>query len=417
MDLSPPPTPPSKVPRDSKERRFKDFGTPCEWVEDYHPGSYHPVHLGDVFHNGQYKVIRKLGDGSFSTVWLARDTRNNRYVAIKILISDLSGSIHESQVLRQLMHDAPDEAKHITQLLDEFEHHGPNGIHKCLIFEPMGPSVNSMKSFLTLAFLHENGITHGDFQPGNILFALSNIDSKPEEELRQKDVEAQSISPPIERKDGKQDKWAPRYLCVAQPIVYPNDYARGVTIKLSDMGGAFSLEHPLTKPITPSGLRSPEFVLTGAVNNTWDIWSFGCLVFELITGQPFFCVPWFGSEADTDDNHLLYFNLILGALPDNLYKHWTRSSLYFTPERELYNCNIGGVPDGEEPLMLDEPSMEVMFDQAAPDLQEEEASQVKVLVRRILQYDPARRLSAAELLRDPWFADEVGSDSPSLMVR
>lgn len=31
--------------------------------------------LGDLFNDGQYKVIRKLGEGSYSTVWLARDVR------------------------------------------------------------------------------------------------------------------------------------------------------------------------------------------------------------------------------------------------------------------------------------------------------------------------------------------------------
>lgn len=49
------------------------INSPCEWIEDYRPGSYHPVHLGDLFNNGQYKIIRKLGEGSYSTVWLARD--------------------------------------------------------------------------------------------------------------------------------------------------------------------------------------------------------------------------------------------------------------------------------------------------------------------------------------------------------
>jgi non-specific serine/threonine protein kinase len=43
-------------------------------VEDYRPGGYHPVVLGDVF-NHQYKVIRKLGEGSYSTVWLAHDIK------------------------------------------------------------------------------------------------------------------------------------------------------------------------------------------------------------------------------------------------------------------------------------------------------------------------------------------------------
>lgn len=74
MSASPPPTPPSRALADD-DRRFKTITLPCEWVEDYRPGGYHPVHLGDIFNNGQYKVIRKLGDGSYSTAWLARDLR------------------------------------------------------------------------------------------------------------------------------------------------------------------------------------------------------------------------------------------------------------------------------------------------------------------------------------------------------
>lgn len=71
---SPPPTPPSRPPNDD-ERRFQTITSPCEWIEDNRPGSFHPVHLGDTFHDGQYKVLRKLGEGGFSTVWLARDVK------------------------------------------------------------------------------------------------------------------------------------------------------------------------------------------------------------------------------------------------------------------------------------------------------------------------------------------------------
>ncbi len=44
-----------------------------EDLEDYRPGGYHPVNIGDDFNLGRYVVVRKLGWGHFSTVWLARD--------------------------------------------------------------------------------------------------------------------------------------------------------------------------------------------------------------------------------------------------------------------------------------------------------------------------------------------------------
>lgn len=45
-----------------------------DW-EDYVKGGYHPVKIGDSFSDGRYTVVRKLGWGHFSTVWLANDTK------------------------------------------------------------------------------------------------------------------------------------------------------------------------------------------------------------------------------------------------------------------------------------------------------------------------------------------------------
>ena len=42
--------------------------------DDYKPGGFHPVHLGDTLNNGRYEIRRKLGYGAFSTIWLVRDT-------------------------------------------------------------------------------------------------------------------------------------------------------------------------------------------------------------------------------------------------------------------------------------------------------------------------------------------------------
>lgn len=52
------------------------FGGPgVEGPHLYRPGGYHPVHLGDVHHQ-RYKAIHKLGYGTYSTVWLARDLQS-----------------------------------------------------------------------------------------------------------------------------------------------------------------------------------------------------------------------------------------------------------------------------------------------------------------------------------------------------
>ena len=62
--------------------------------------------------------------------------------------------------------------------------------------------------------------------------------------------------------------------------------------------------------------------------------------------------------------------------------------------------------------MVEQMSMDELFDQAGPDLDEEEAQKVKALIQQILQYDPAERPSPAEILSDPWFCDiEVESGS------
>lgn len=53
-----------------------DVGQPVEEEElpDYRPDRFYPVQLGQVF-GDRYQTIAKLGFGSSSTIWLARDLR------------------------------------------------------------------------------------------------------------------------------------------------------------------------------------------------------------------------------------------------------------------------------------------------------------------------------------------------------
>lgn len=45
-----------------------------EDAAQYCRGGYHPVVIGDIFDN-RFRVVRKLGWGHFSTVWLCRDLK------------------------------------------------------------------------------------------------------------------------------------------------------------------------------------------------------------------------------------------------------------------------------------------------------------------------------------------------------
>ena len=54
--------------------------------KDYCKGGYHHVEIGEVY-NERYKILRKVGWGHFSTVWLAWDLKLARYVALKVVKS------------------------------------------------------------------------------------------------------------------------------------------------------------------------------------------------------------------------------------------------------------------------------------------------------------------------------------------
>lgn len=107
-----------------------------------------------------------------------------QWVSIKITMADITKDSHELSTLRSLaMHSGGDLcSKHIVQLLDDFLHQGPNGIHQCPVFALLGPTVDMVVSdyhtvgdllepetilrlseqlLQAIDFLHEVGYIHG----------------------------------------------------------------------------------------------------------------------------------------------------------------------------------------------------------------------------------------------------------------
>lgn len=106
-----------------------------ERLDGYRPGGYHPVRLNDRLH-GRYSIVEKLGHGSYSTIWLARDERLDRYVAVKVGIADCSSK--EAQTLEQILESPKNDLSDhlIAPVYERFRLRGPNGTHPCLVTTP-----------------------------------------------------------------------------------------------------------------------------------------------------------------------------------------------------------------------------------------------------------------------------------------
>ncbi|KAF2970527.1 hypothetical protein GQX73_g3074 [Xylaria multiplex] len=446
--MSSPATPPYKRPL-AKDSRFESMGTPCESIELYRPGGFHPVVLGDILHE-RYRVIRKLGYGSTATVWLAEDVARAsgnsevKYVALKIHAANVDVT-NELSIQQHLATSATKDAGSNSVLLslDLFTLQGPNGNHHCFVSEPTGPSVSSVllaphkffdllnpptnrfstprnKSILRsvllgLKFLRDNNIVHGDLQPGNLLFPIRDISHLTPNELEQN--ESNTRFDRVKRKDGKVDRWSPKYLIAPKPIIEESLQVREV-VKLADFGGAFRIDNPPASPLTPLGYRAPEMILGNRIDWTIDIWCFGCLMFELLTDRPLFEVTGFLCPPHVvDDDHLIQLSEIIGPLPQHIRDAWPKYTSYFGPNGERLNVEPSDFDDSEwgrniradqppegygPPIAM--PSLEDSFYKyKANDIGEAEARELVSLLRETLQIEPSKRPSAAQLLQKRWF--------------
>ena len=196
----------------------EDYSDDCadEGEEGYRPGGYHPVNVGERY-NSRYTVIKKLGWGHFSTVWMVQDKKHTtkgtdaasvgdrpEFVALKIQKSaphyqeaaldeiELLGCAAEAAISEEVISEfGPKYDPHVVLLLDHFQHTGPHGQHYCFVFETLGENllevikkydykgipVQIVKRFvkqtcIALDFLHRHcKIIHTDLKPENILIA------------------------------------------------------------------------------------------------------------------------------------------------------------------------------------------------------------------------------------------------------
>ncbi|KAJ5413494.1 hypothetical protein N7465_005799 [Penicillium sp. CMV-2018d] len=399
----------------------------AEPLHRYRQGGYHPVTLGERLKSGRYKVLHKLGWGGYSTVWLARDQRlckimlptlteklplcsDEVYVAVKICVAETYhiGQKRDLEALKKLAFRHP-RLKHTVHLLDNFDLKGPNGSHNCLVYELLGPNIPdtidahfpagrvpgrlakiiAKQSLIGLDGLHQMNIAHGDLHTRNLAFTIPCMDNATEQQLTE-NLRKPEIGH-VRRSDGKDlEPGIPRY------IVRPTSYwmrSRNLAqpIKIVDFGESF-LSKTVPKTLhTPLPVRAPEVIFQDHIDYRVDLWSMGCMVwqlFELFVGQPPF------------DSFLITPTILVGQMQemasDDLPERW--HGIWETMKGDHDEPPSSTVPNLQEWLE------ELYFDSPhSPDLTKEDIARLGQIIRSLLLFEPSARASAKQVLDDSWF--------------
>ena len=211
---------------------------------------------------GKYEVLRRIGEGSSSVVWLCRDPFANRKVAVKVakpealrdprhshiyaklfsVEAHLAGKLHHPHVAE--IYDAADEGDLKYTVIE----YVPDGTLERFCrpdrLLPIDKVVEVMfKCSRALDYAHRLGITHRDIKPANIL------------------------------------------------IVEENGEVRDV--KITDFGTAMNIAEDTTivAGIGSPAYMSPEQIAEGTLTHQTDIYSLGVVMYQLLTGHLPFEAP------------------------------------------------------------------------------------------------------------------------------
>ncbi|EFY97912.1 Protein kinase, ATP binding site [Metarhizium robertsii ARSEF 23] len=370
--------------------------TPIEEEElpGYVAEDYYPTRIGQVFES-QYRVLCKLGRGTGSTVWLAKDLCHEQYRVLKVCTLAKNSIVlqqaqNEIAVLDYLksspVQQHPGKA-FIRTILTSFEVSGPKGSHQFLVYQPLGMTFTELRNLLperrietrmlqhalqillvALDYLHKNNVVHTDISPNNILCGVKNL--SPFEELEEAE-RAQPVARKVLR-----DRVI--YLSRQTPMT------QGEPV-LSDLGSARFGQEEYQGDIMPLVYRAPEVILDMKWSSKVDIWSMGVMVWDLLEGRRLFVANRDGLVDD--EQHLAEMVSLMGPPPREFLQRSKKCAAYFDDSGNW----LGSIPIPTTSL-----------EERVTRLEGEDKQLMLSFARRALRWLPEERHTAEELAFDDW---------------
>lgn len=315
-----------------------------------------PIVLNSVI-GGRYYITEYIGSAAFSKVVQAQDLHNGVDVCLKIIKNDkdfFDQSLDEIKLLKHVNKHDPADEHHILRLYDYFYHQE----HLFIVCELLRANLYEFQKFNqesggepyfnlsrlqvitkqcmdALVFLHGLGIIHCDLKPENILI---------------------------------------------------KSYKK-CEVKIIDLGSSCFRSDNLSLYVQSRSYRAPEVILGLPYDEKIDLWSLGCILAELCSGEVLF-----PNEAVA--MILARIVAVLGPIETEMLEKGQETDKYFTKEFDIYHLNEES--NEVEYIITEESCLEDQLhvsDELFLDF-----------VRSLLEINPLRRPTALEALNHPWLS-------------
>ena len=397
-------------------------------------------HYQGLMLHGKYILLHKIGYGAFSTVWLTyhfNDPAKVYYYAIKIQNEeDYEDAVVEVKTLTMLKRA---KCPYLLELKETFQFTPPNTRCKnpsiCMVFDLMACSLyqlirrgkyeNGLPTHVVLRIayqvltalkhVHDNDFVHTDIKPENLLIegrdrriqlVINEVDKlnipNIYDTLVEKEKTKQNCIKPNKERLKKIKKVAQEELkqvivkCM-KPItdkIFDSSHKEvaedieNINVVLSDFGTVFHVDDlEPDSAIQTRYYMSPEVILQCGCDKRCDLWSVGCMLYELLTGDILFD-PEKDRTHSRDFHHIFWINQICGDIPEGMIRRSPKKKEFFDKKGKM----LGKRPERFK-------IQDIIKEYCTHDEGTQQLSIITDVISSLLRVSPRERPTIAQLLK------------------